>query len=193
MAMGRMQLEVDRINARQFVEETVKVFHVNARQCGINFLIDLGSVSEVAQWENVEVNIDANKMAQVLRNLVRLPRHATPFDSVLRCVHTHLFPLPQCSNALKFTPPNGKVIVALRRVEYPAVGGGGARDGAETESSAPHVPWLRLDVVDSGAGISAANMPRLFGRFVQFDASKLQKGGGTGLGLWISKVRPSFL
>ena len=28
---------------------------------------------------------------------------------------------------------------------------------------------------------------KMFGQYIQFNASKLQKGGGSGLGLWISR------
>ena len=46
---------------------------------------------------------------------------------------------------------------------------------------------LRVEVIDSGAGISRENMKKLFGQYVQFNANVLQDGGGSGLGLWISK------
>ena len=46
---------------------------------------------------------------------------------------------------------------------------------------------LRVEVIDSGAGISKENQTKLFGQYVQFNANALQKGGGSGLGLWISK------
>ncbi len=32
------------------------------------------------------------------------------------------------------------------------------------------------------------NLPKLFGQYVQFDASTLQGGKGSGLGLWLSKA-----
>ena len=46
---------------------------------------------------------------------------------------------------------------------------------------------FRVEVQDTGAGISLSNQKKLFGQYVQFDANKLQKGDGSGLGLWISK------
>jgi hypothetical protein len=42
-------------------------------------------------------------------------------------------------------------------------------------------------VTDSGAGISQANQTRLFKEFVQFNPDVLQRGGGSGLGLYICK------
>lgn len=74
------------------------------------------------------------------------------------------------SNALKFTPKDGCVTVRvfLLPVLTP--------------------PVFRFEVMDSGVGISASNLPRIFREVVQFDAAKLQNGGGSGLGLTITKA-----
>ena len=69
------------------------------------------------------------------------------------------------SNAFKFTPVGGVVEVRIL-VE-------------ETR--------LLIEVQDSGVGISAENQKRLFNEVVQFHAKAHQGGGGSGLGLWISK------
>lgn len=72
-------------------------------------------------------------------------------------------------NAIKFTP-EGRVAVVARRT--PGVDG-------ETEQ-------LRIDVQDSGIGISPENFSLIFERFKQADSSVSRKYGGTGLGLPIS-------
>jgi signal transduction histidine kinase len=46
---------------------------------------------------------------------------------------------------------------------------------------------VRISVADTGVGISIENQAKLFGQYVQFDAAALQRGKGSGLGLWISK------
>jgi signal transduction histidine kinase len=65
------------------------------------------------------------------------------------------------SNAIKFTPRGGRVAVHL----------------AHTED---HV---QVTVVDDGAGIDPASLPRLFDRFWQADSSITRAQGGLGLGL----------
>jgi signal transduction histidine kinase len=69
------------------------------------------------------------------------------------------------SNAVKFTPPGGTVIVR-REVT-------GAGD-------------LALVVADTGIGVDTHALPRLFEPFFQADASTERKFGGAGLGLAIS-------
>jgi CheY-like chemotaxis protein len=71
------------------------------------------------------------------------------------------------SNAIKFTA-HGEVVIRVRRDP----------DGAAL---------VRFEVQDTGVGISAATLPRLFEPFMQADASTARQYGGTGLGLSIVK------
>ena len=83
------------------------------------------------------------------------------------------------SNALKFTPALGFVRVKLEKIPIRQ----SSIDCLDSSFA------LRISVQDSGAGISAQNQKKLFGQYVQFNAAQLQKGKGSGLGLWISRSK----
>ncbi len=75
------------------------------------------------------------------------------------------------SNALKFTKVGAiTVLTSLANNEGPGTGLG-----------------LRFSVRDTGQGIPADKMDRLFNKFSQVDASTTRQFGGTGLGLAITK------
>jgi two-component system phosphate regulon sensor histidine kinase PhoR len=86
-----------------------------------------------------QVRADRDRLAQVLINLL--------------------------DNAVKFTPPGGRVGVAA-----------GSSNGLVT-----------IAVSDTGVGIPPGDLPRIFERFYRVDRSRDRREGGTGLGLAIAK------
>ena len=74
------------------------------------------------------------------------------------------------SNAVKFTPKDGSVDFVVETL------------GLSGDRAA-----LRFTVRDTGVGIDAAFLPRIFGAFEQESAGNTTRYGGTGLGLAISK------
>jgi signal transduction histidine kinase len=52
---------------------------------------------------------------------------------------------------------------------------------------------IRFTVADSGVGIDAADLPRLFQPFTQLDTGLTRRYGGTGLGLYISRRMAELL
>jgi len=78
------------------------------------------------------------------------------------------------SNAAKFTA-NGLIAVS-----------------AEREHSAGE-EWLTIAVSDTGVGISAPDLPRVFSPFSQLDASATRAKGGLGLGLSVARRQAQTL
>lgn len=69
------------------------------------------------------------------------------------------------SNACKYTPDGGRITLAARRAEN----------------------GVRIDVRDTGIGLSAADQERLFEKFFRSPNPAAQEAGGTGLGLAITR------
>lgn len=74
------------------------------------------------------------------------------------------------SNALKFTPPGGKVQLLVRQT-----------------SRTNDMVYMQFEVTDTGCGMSEEMLARLFKPFEQESADTAQKHGGSGLGLSITK------
>lgn len=81
-------------------------------------------------------------------------------DQLLRVLRNLL------DNAFKYTPAGGSVVLRSYR------------DGDEAV----------FEVMDSGVGITARDLPRVFDRFYRADASRSRRTGGTGLGLAIVRA-----
>jgi signal transduction histidine kinase len=78
-------------------------------------------------------------------------------------LHQVLFNL--LDNAVRYTPSGGRVTVTADR----------------------HNGSVDVHVADTGSGIGAEHLPRVFERFYRVDPARSQKDGGTGIGLAIAR------
>ncbi len=86
-------------------------------------------------------------------------------------------------NAAKFSPEGGQITIRSRNE-------GSRRDDqplASVEPTGPD-PFVIIEVIDSGVGIEAEYLEKVFQPFEQTDAATSRKLGGLGLGLAISKA-----
>lgn len=74
------------------------------------------------------------------------------------------------SNAVKFTPADGDIYVSI-----------------EEQKEDTDQQYLKINIKDTGQGISEFELPNIFERFYQIDATPTRKSEGTGIGLALTK------
>jgi signal transduction histidine kinase/DNA-binding response OmpR family regulator len=154
----------------------------------------LGVINDILDMSKIEANkfnlsfarFNFEKMLQKVANVINfrvdekkqnfivhidkdIPRALIGDDQRLAQVITNLL-----SNAVKFTPEGGAIHLSASL----------AREEISGENT---TCVLRVEVTDTGIGISEEQQSRLFTSFEQADGSISRKFGGTGLGLAISK------
>ncbi len=129
---GHVEYDPGPVSLRETLSSTVELIAPQVRTRGLRLEVD-------APDENLNVIADADKLQQVLLNLL--------------------------TNAVKFTPPGGRIRVSHR-----------ASDELVT-----------VTVADTGRGIPAGKLDTIFEPFVQIDARLTRSQEGVGLGLAISR------
>eukprot|EP00602_Paraphysomonas_sp_CaronLab_P009339 CAMPEP_0185037500 /NCGR_PEP_ID=MMETSP1103-20130426/32010_1 /TAXON_ID=36769 /ORGANISM="Paraphysomonas bandaiensis, Strain Caron Lab Isolate" /LENGTH=711 /DNA_ID=CAMNT_0027575499 /DNA_START=90 /DNA_END=2225 /DNA_ORIENTATION=- len=168
---GSVMLEKEYVSVVRLIQDVADPFGAQARQKEVCYTHTGSSrIDPDLSTYNIHVNADYRKISQVLRNLI--------------------------SNALKFTSKGGQVDVYAYLTKkascspennvHRAVTGIRTSKVYDT-SHELYSSVVRIEVRDNGVGISPVNQQKLFGEIVQFNAAQLQNGGGSGIGLWISK------
>ncbi|HWD57435.1 MAG TPA: response regulator [Stellaceae bacterium] len=144
----------------------------------INDILDLSKI----EANKMEIHLERFQIAELVGDVVKTiePLAVKNNNQLVVNCHPGLGPMRSdqmrvrqallnlMSNAVKFTDTGTVTITAAPRYE---------RDKA----------WITLAVADTGIGMTADQMEKLFRDFSQADASTTRKYGGTGLGLAISR------
>ncbi len=156
---GRLELESQPLDVRETVETALDMVAADAAEKHLNLACFIAPQTPIA------IISDPIRLRQILVNLL--------------------------TNAVKFTE-KGEIVVSADLWQESDVGrdSRGAASGYRSPSGEP-LPLshclLHFSIQDTGIGIPADRMDRLFRSFSQVDASTTRKYGGTGLGLAISK------
>lgn len=142
---------------RNLIEDLVDTARIVAGKLRLEFKdADLAAVVRAA--------VEANRPAATGKNLTL----TETLDPVIGAVRADPARLQQVvsnlvDNAVKFTPPGGRIAIALQRVG----------------------PEVHISVADTGIGIAPEFLPTVFDRFTQAEMPGAAPRGGLGLGLAI--------
>ena len=168
IAAGRLEVHAETIVLRPFVLNVASELESLVSEKGLAFSITVGASLP-------RVRTDPTHLRQILINLIGNAVKYTPAGTV------------SVRARLVGTPPGAGTPAAPVRATPP----GGEEMGARALlARAPRSgTWVALQVVDSGVGIAASDLERIFDEFEQVNAGprgdSMQRG--TGLGLAISR------
>lgn len=167
---GSMELEQEPVLIWDLIEKTVNQFGIQAVNRKIYLKLDMqrpygGTIPDEEtgpdSFDPYNIVGDRIRLSEVIRNVISNALKFTPEDGTIQVTASHI--------------PNGLPLVEAATVE--------GEEGPLRERAGS----ILLSVKDTGVGLSKDQLSKLFQEGVQFDANRLQHGGGSGLGLNIAK------
>ena len=154
---GQMELELDTFSLRDTLNASLMMFKEKAHKAQVDLNLEL------ATGADAEITADQRKLKQIVFNLL--------------------------SNAIKFTQAGGSVNVRARMVQGSRFKVRGCEESIEqrTLNGEPDVDSVEISIEDTGIGIKAEDLPKLFKAFTQLESPYTKKHEGTGIGLVLSR------
>lgn len=159
------------------IEKLVQIAHRNCTQL-IRIINDILDIDKIESGR-MEFKFEYTNISELIKHAVAFNQgFAVQYNVTLKTsVHEELsnFVDPDriyqvltnlISNAIKFSPPGGEVLVFTKKLNNK----------------------LYIGVKDKGPGIPNSFKKRIFNKFEQAESSDARKKGGTGLGLFICKA-----
>ena len=163
---GKMAFEPSAVDLKLLFHNCLSMFQEKVKSHNIELTADIRETPDA-------IVVDERKVRQIIYNLL--------------------------SNAVKFTPDNGVVRVTARKVKHRIRSGLREQDpqylkiienskDSAVDSGNGHQDCLEVSVTDTGIGIQAEDLHRVFNRFEQIDGTINRKHAGTGLGLSLTRA-----
>ncbi|MDY6974104.1 MAG: ATP-binding protein [Thermodesulfobacteriota bacterium] len=157
----KMEMETADVCLKTLLDNSITSVKETASRQGVHLSLEMGQVPEV-------IKADEQKLRRILDNLL--------------------------SNALKFTPDRGIITLMADSADNLSSPGGDPgpkrsdqRPETENQGQVLQRESIRISVIDTGIGLHAQDLTRVFEPFEQVDASLSREHQGAGLGLTLTK------
>ncbi|MFB3074284.1 MAG: PAS domain S-box protein [Candidatus Methylomirabilales bacterium] len=154
---GKMAIHREQLSLREALEEALNLVNWEGEKKNLHLALTV-------EQDRSSVFADPVRFRQILYNLL--------------------------SNAVKFTPEGGTVTVSARCVQGSAFrvqGSEGTDHEPSTMNHEPRGDFIEIRVQDTGIGIAAEDLSKLFQPFTQLEPVYAKEQQGTGLGLALTK------
>jgi two-component system phosphate regulon sensor histidine kinase PhoR len=175
--LDRMEIEVDALT--QMVQELLELARIESGQ--VPFRLAPVAVADVVQppVERLRTQAERAGLQYTLDLPPDLPLILADGERMQQVITNVVH------NAIKFTPAGGQVWVSGFRFQVSSDGEVQPETLNLKPETLPPGDWVMIVVQDTGVGVPADDLPRVFERF--YKADRARSGGGTGLGLAIAK------
>lgn len=149
-------------NANQLLKVINEILYVNASEQFLN-----------SEFKVIPIELIVSKLIREYRTLAKMKGIKIRFinrctvqpkvlaiEKELEMVFSNIL-----SNAVKFTPQHGQIIISLQE---------------------DHLKQINISIADNGGGIHPNDLPYVFERYFQAGSGDLSVEGGTGIGLYIA-------
>ena len=141
---SQVKLNIRKTDILHFTKKVILLYDSLAKEKSIQVFFNEDALSKSLPAEKIDLYFDKEKMQKIITNLI--------------------------SNAIKFTPENGKINLTLTE-----------------KNSNKNKPSVVIKVSNTGVGIPKKKLPFIFDRFYQVENSNTGENEGTGIGLALVK------
>ena len=186
--MGTLTLELAVVPIWTVIEKTFAEFKIAAIEKKVKFVLDFGPLCLVGSHPESPSDVESSNRISQNQESSNLPSDIKPCIVIGDNIRLSQVLRNLISNGLKFSKEGGQLIVRVSENRISKWSKRNLQDEIPCDDDTFNLRGqVVVDVIDDGVGMTPEQVKTVFNDGTQFNANKLQSGGGSGLGLNIAK------